>query len=217
MKKSLLNRCKLNDVLDFTKTLQRFTLLFFFLCFFFSFAQESENKSSDVSLVIVGDAVIYSNDASFNKQITNNKSLQKNSRVVNISKDEIKIIAKNDFISTSSNVQPENSKKVKNALARNKKKKHHKTTVLSNKEIGFYISCNNQEEYFSLASVSGSKIFVFPRNDINSAKFSLFSKDVNPNSYLFFLHSLDYFWNNDVLLTGICISGYSVRPPPDLI
>lgn len=217
MKKSLLNRYKLNVVLEFSKTLQRLAFLFFFLCFFFSIAQESENKTSGVSLVIVGDAVIYSNDASFNKQITNSKSLQKNSRVVNISKDEIKIIAKNDFLSTSSNIQPGKAKKVKNTLARNKNKKVPNTTVTPTKEIVYYISGNNQSEYYSSSSVSGCKIFVFPGNDINSAKFTLLYKDVNPNSYLFFSLCLDYFWNNNLLFTKVSISRYFVRPPPDLI
>lgn len=217
MKKSLLNRFKSNDVLDFARALPRFAFLFFFLCCFFSFAQEYDNKTSGGTLVIVGDAVIYSNDATFNKQIKNNDSLQKYSKVVNINKDEIKIIAKNDLLNSSLDIQPGKEKKVKNALVRNKSKKVPNTTVTPTKEIGYYISGNNQSEYYSLSSVSGCKIFIFPGNDINSAKFTLLYKDVNPHSYLFFSRSLDYFWNNDVLLTKVSISGYSVRPPPDLI
>jgi len=218
VKKSLLPSSA--DVKDYAGLLSKFwqlsaILLFLFLNSFY--AQEVKSQEPPVSGLIVtaGDAVIYSKDPSFNEQISRSKSIQQYSKVVKISDNELKVVAKNSETPTKkpkSNTQPELD------LLAAKKLKDNKKIDLPKKKISLYISKRENDSKFLAGYNSGNGSFVTPGNDYQHSKYFVAYSDYSESSSLEFLYFIDCFYKNDNFKLQGNVSSYSVRPPPfDLI
>ena len=202
------------DYANFNFKLWQFSLLFFF----FSLgslsvsAQEiSHNESAPAEIVVVGDAVIYSKDASFNEQISKSKSIQQYSEIVKINDNELKIVAKNSD-KPAKKLQPKIKEEVDLLAA--KKIKESKKVNLPKKKIDFHISGGYTDSQFlsGVGSVRGS--FVPPSNDYQYSKYFLISSVSSENISLEFLHYTNCFYKNDNSKLQVNVSSFSVRPPP---
>jgi len=219
VKKSLLpTSVQARDYANLNFKLWQFSLLFFF----FSLgslsvsAQEiSHNEYAPPGIVVVGDAVIYSKDASFNEQISKSKSIQQYSEIVKINDNELKIVAKNSD-KPAKKLQPKIKEEVDLLAA--KKIKESKKVNLPKKKIDLHISGGYTDSQFlsGVGSVRGS--FVPPSNDYQYSKYFLISSVSSENISLEFLHYTNCFYKNDNSKLQVNVSSFSVRPPPsDLI
>lgn len=186
-------------------------LLFLFLNSFY--AQEVKSQEPPVSGLIVtaGDAVIYSRDSSFNEQISKSKSIQQYSKVVKISDNELKVVAKNAETPIG---KPKSKAKPEVDLLAAKKLKDNKKIDLPKKKINLHISNRENDSKFLAGynSVNGS--FVTPGNDYQHSKYFVAYSDYSESSSLEFLYFIDCFYKNDNFKLQDNVSSYSVRPPP---
>lgn len=207
------------NVKDYANLLPKFWQFSVILLFLFLnslSAQEVQSQESVSSgLIITGDAVIYSKDASFNEQIVTSQNIKQYSKVVKINDDEIKIVAKNSDKPTKKS-QPNIKEKVDLLAA--KKLKENKKLDLPKKKIDLQISNGYSGSQFLVGNNSTNGSFVTPNNDYQSSKYFLNSSVNSDTTSLEFLHFTNCFYKNDNFKLQINVSSFSVRPPPtDLI
>lgn len=218
MKKSLLP--SFADVKDYANLFSKFwyisvILLFLFLNSLSAQETQSQEPVSTGLIITSGDAVIYSKDPSFNKQITNSQNIKQYSKVVKINDDEIKIVAKNSDVPTKKS-QPKINEEVDLLAA--KKLKESKKLNIPKKKIVLQISNGYSDSQFLVGANSTHGSFVTPNNDYQSSKYFLNSSVNSDNTSLEFLHFTNCFYKNDNFKLQINVSSFSVRPPPaDLI
>lgn len=207
------------DVKDYANLFSKFwyisiILLFLFLNSLSAQETQSQEPVSTGLIITSGDAVIYSKDPSFNKQITNSQNIKQYSKVVKINDDEIKIVAKNSDVPTKKS-QPKINEEVDLLAA--KKLKESKKLNIPKKKIVLQISNGYSDSQFLVGANSTNGSFVTPNNDYQSSKYFLNSSVNSDNTSLEFLHFTNCFYKNDNFKLQINISGFSVRPPPGLI
>jgi len=208
------------NVKDYANLLPKFwqfsvILLFLFLNSLAAQETQIQEPVSSGLIITVGDAVIYSKDASFNEQISKSKSIQQYSEIVKINDNELKIVAKYSDKPTKK-PQPRINEKVDLLAA--KKLKENKKVDLPKKKIDLHISVGYTDSQFlaGVGSVRGS--YLPPSNDYQYSKYFLISSVSSENVSLEFLHYTNCFYKNDNSKLQVNVSSFSVRPPPsDLI
>lgn len=221
MKKSLLpTSVQARDYANLNFKLWQFSLLFFFFSLgsFSVSAQEiSHNESAPAGIVVVGGAVIYSKDESFNQQISKSKSIQQYSKVVKLNDDEIKLIAKNSTTESPAKQSSEELHPKKKLLVSKEEKMAKSLADLPKKEITLKISNGLDGSRFLTGKRSGDISFISPNNDYQYFKCIVLSNEQSKTVSLDFLYSADYFYTHSNYNLKANPVGYSVRPPPDLI
>jgi hypothetical protein len=218
VKKSLFPFCeKVKDYASISFKCWQFSVLLTFFSFLSLSAQEIKHDESvpTAGITIVGDAVIYSKDEAFNEQISKSKNLQQYSKVIKINDDEIKIIAKNSDVRSSTKQNSERAKSEKKLLV-SKEKKTTEIPDLPEKEIALKISNGLDGSRFLTGTGSGNISFISPSNDYHSAKHFIIYYENYSRSSLDFLYSTNYFFTNDSCTLQIKLAAFSVRPPPQI-
>ena len=190
-------------------------LLTFFSLFTLSAQKIHVDSLATANITVVGDACIYSKDESFNEQISNNKILQQYSKVIRFNDNEIRIIAKNSDVQSSTKQNFERAKPEKKLLV--SKKKTIEISDLPEKEIPLKISNGLDGTRFLTGNALGNIPFISPNNDYQYFKCIVLSNKQSKTVSLDFLYSADYFYTHSNYNLKANPVGYSVRPPPDLI
>ena len=192
-------------------------LVLFFNTILFTAQQKQTKQKPDSQplITVVGEAVIYSNDEDFNKQIRNNKNLQSNSN--------LEIAEKNNNLQISSKkVDKKNKaatspkKKKENIILAAKEEKEKKYQAnLAKKEIDITINSKDFSTEFLPGSSTGHFTFIAPNND-SASKFFTASYFYQKRLSVKFWNTINYFYKNRNFKRPIPINKLSVRPPPVL-
>lgn len=217
MKNSLLcSGANVKDYANLASKFWQFSLILLFLFLNSLSAQEVpiQQQASSGLIIMSGDAVIYSKDASFNEQISKSEAIQQYSKIVKISDNELKIVAKN-FDKPTKKQQPKIKKEVDLLAA--KKLKESKKVNVPQKKIDCHFSDGYRDSHFltGMGSLRGS--FFPPSNDYQYSKYVVGSNNQLANTSLYFLYSTTHFSNDNSSIVQASISTYTVRPPPDLV
>ena len=143
-------------------------LLTFFSLFTLSAQKIHVDSLATANITVVGDACIYSKDEAFNEQISNNKILQQYSKVIRFNDNEIRIIAKNSDVQSSTKQNFERAKPEKKLLV--SRKKTIEISDLPEKEIPLKISNGLDGTRFLTGNALGNIPFISPSNNYYNAK-----------------------------------------------
>ena len=209
---------KINYYVDFLSKSRPVFLVFFVLFQNFFFAQqlpsEYDNHSEPI-IVLTNGATIYSQDESFNHQISKSENLQSQLELVETLVDgQLQIAAKN--IPTKSEKQnPEKTLVTEEELLANEAQEV--AAELPKKQFVLYINKSYEGNEFVAATGFVANSFVFPSNDFYSSKYFLIIVFKEESEALDYLHFDSYFYNSNPLVQHGCSSNWSVRPPPSLV
>lgn len=193
-----------------------FALLFVFLFNSLS-GQDSKPEittNPNAQITVVGEAFIYSKDATFNEQVSKNTELLKNSKVEYIETNELKIKAR-DKKNTS---QPLTStkKKTENIVLASKKGEKCSSIDIPKKEILLRVTNQDESDKLRAGGNSVNIQFIPPNNNCPSCKYFIVSYERSEAISFEFLSNIVYFYHNDSSKLQVIANDYSVRPPPVL-
>lgn len=206
---------EINKYADVFLNCRHFFILILILFQNFSFAQEfqSEEIQNSQTVIFIYGETIYSQDESFNKQISNNADL-KNVEINKTSDGQLNVVAKSSIEKIEELPANKQSFANKEIIASECKEIE---AQLPKKEIITYVNQAYEGDEFLVGNGSQSKSFVFPTNDFSSSEdFVLFDSKTITKS-LDYLHSNPFFYKNDLISLRGFISSFSVRPPPHSI
>ena len=193
--------------------------VFFFACFlnpFFAQDQKSQDvPSSDVVITVVGDALIYSKDESFNAQVSENKALQKNSQV-ELSHDNI-VKIRGKASTQSSKTLGYNKEKTENVVLASKKSEKCKSKEYSKKYVDQQIKGLDNDGQFVINLKFGTLSFITPSNDSPSSTNSFVYLERPEIASLMYSYYINHLYKNSTAKTRVFNNDFSVRPPPTLI
>ncbi|MNK57525.1 hypothetical protein D3C87_765830 [compost metagenome] len=203
---------EINSYADVFLNYRHFFILILVLFQNFSFAQEvqSEEIQNSHAVIFIYGETIYSQDESFNKQISHNAEL-KNVEISKTSDGQLNVVAKNNVdkikeLSTDKILFSE-----KEILA---SKCKEIADQLPKKEVVIHINKAYDGDEFLAGSGTKSNSLIFPNNDFSASQdFVLFDSKAITQS-LDYLHSNSFFYKNDLISLRGFISSFSVRPPP---
>jgi len=190
-----------------------------FLLSFFSFFTLSAQKIhvdslATANITVVGDACIYSKDEAFNEQISKNKNLQQYSKVIRFNDNEIRIIAKNSDVQSSTKQNSERAKPEKKLLV--SKKKTIDISDLPEKEIPLKISNGLDGTRFLTGNAFANIPFISPSNDYYNAKQCIINYCNDCSSLLEFLYLSNFLLTHNINRLQNKVAAFSVRPPPQI-
>ena len=196
--------------------LPRWWHLSFLLTFFSLFSLSAQKIHVDslatANITVVGDACIYSKDEAFNEQISNNKILQQYSKVIRFNDNEIRIIAKNSDVQSSTKQNFERAKPEKKLLV--SRKKTIEISDLPEKEIPLKISNGLDGTRFLTGNALGNIPFISPSNNYYNAKQCIINYCNDCSSLLEFLYLSNFLLTHNINRLQNKVAAFSVRPPP---
>lgn len=204
---------------DGSDLLYKFQMLivFFSISFLNLFSSQNQKEkdvvSSDAIITVVGDAVIYSKDESFNAQVSKNKDLRANSNIAFGRDNALEISAR----STVHIAKVTPSKKVENVVSASKKSEKSKSKYFTKKYVDQQIKGLENDGHFMINSKSGTLSFILPSNDSPSAANSFVYQERLELASLMYSYHINYHYKNSTAKTRVFNDSFSVRPPPALI
>ena len=166
----------------------------------------------DVTISVVGSAVIYSKDSAFNQQIRSNNTIKNYSKVITVGNSgELKIVAKNQKPSSADSLAV---KKKRKQLLSSKKLPKQKEVYPKTGQV-FYPQVNGSNSTsFSSGWIHRNSSFLSPTNDFQSLKFILQPSHYQASQPLFYLYRRAYAALSLPPAFDGSHSELSVRPPP---
>ena len=182
-------------------------------------AQQSypqQKTDSEPVITVLGEAVIYSKDEAFNKQIRNNKNLQSHSNIEISANSSLKISAKKVEKKTKTPASYQKKKRNKSLSTREEIEKKHQSS-LPKKEIEIRINSKDGTTAFFSDSSNQHISFIPPNNDYSPSRFLTESCFYQKRTSVKFWNHIDYFYKNINFKQQTTLSKFSVRPPPALL
>lgn len=189
-------------------------LLIFFSLFTLSAQKIHVDSLATANITVVGDACIYSKDEAFNEQISNNKILQQYSKVIRFNDNEIRIIAKNSDVQSSTKQNFARAKPEKKLLV--SKKKTIEISDLPEKEIPLKISNGLAGTRFLTGNALGNIPFISPSNNYYNSKKCIINYCNDCSSLLEFLYLSNFLLTHNINRLQNKVAAFSVRPPPQI-